>query len=67
MIYKAVIHYPSSKSEQIALQKNFSSVKAEKMVKYLSSLELTDGTIEQVMEEIVQRRYIYTPTESAGK
>jgi len=56
--YKAIIHYPASQSDQIALQKKLSAVKAEKMVKYLASLELTGGAATQVAEEIAQRRYI---------
>lgn len=82
MAYKAVIHYPISPADQIALYEKLSSVKAEKMLKYLSSLELTGSAASQVVEEIAQRRYIigqfaagistsktteYTPTQITGK
>lgn len=82
MGYKAVIHYPKSSADRIALQKKLSTAKAEKMMKYLASLELTGGAAAQVAEEIAQRRYIigqfaaeistsktteYTTTEITGK
>lgn len=52
MAFKAVFHYPTQKSDQEALMKRLSALRAEKTLKYLCSLEPSGSTAEQLAEEI---------------